>query len=150
VKTKTFTIPENVRQYLVDTNQKTITFQYTDPIHAMVSMLHFNPLAADEENLCFTYEKSRYYDDFCNGDRMKRIQVSSTGYFRVSVESTCSMHACHLFRGVGGYGVTVFRRFRNGGLEGSIHAKAGEGSSKTSFESLVIAPRAVVVPLHCV
>jgi hypothetical protein len=39
-------------------------------------MLHFNPLAAEPDNLCFTYEESDVYDDFCNGDRMKRIQES--------------------------------------------------------------------------
>ena len=42
----------------------------------MVSMLHFNPLSADWDNLCFTYEESETYDDFCNGDRVKRIQAS--------------------------------------------------------------------------
>jgi hypothetical protein len=33
-------------------------------------------LAADWDNLCFTYEESDVYDDFCNGDRVKRIQES--------------------------------------------------------------------------
>ena len=73
---RTFSIPERIRQYLTDTSLEEVTFQYTDPIHAMVSMLHFNPLAADWDNLCFTYEDNDYYDDFCNGDRMKRIQES--------------------------------------------------------------------------
>ena len=54
-----------------------ITFQYTDPVQALVSMLHFNNLVADEDNLCFVYEESDTYDDFCNGDRVKRIQVPS-------------------------------------------------------------------------
>jgi hypothetical protein len=54
---------------------ESVTFQYTDPVQALVSMLHFNPLATDEANLCFTYEESDTYDDFCNGERVKRIQV---------------------------------------------------------------------------
>ena len=74
LKSATFAIPESVRPFLVDTSLTEVTFQYTDPIHALVSMLHFNPLAADWDNLCFTYEDSEVYDDFCNGDRVKRIQ----------------------------------------------------------------------------
>jgi hypothetical protein len=75
IKSKTFVIPEDIRHLTTNPGQTSVTFQFTDPIHALVSMLHFNPLAADNDNLCFTYEKSRTYDDFCNGDRMKRIQV---------------------------------------------------------------------------
>ena len=77
VKSATFTIPLNVRPYMVNPAVSTLTFQYLDPIHALVNMLHFNPLAADEDNLCFTYEESPTYDDFCNGDRVKRIQVKT-------------------------------------------------------------------------
>ena len=68
-------IPEEIRQYLTDPTQEFVTFEYLDPVHALVSMLHFNPLAADWNNLCFTYEESSVYDDFCNGERVKRIQV---------------------------------------------------------------------------
>jgi hypothetical protein len=68
-------IPEDVRQYLTNPAQESVTFQYTDPIHALVNMLHFNGLAADPDNMCFVYEASDTYDDFCNGDRVKRIQV---------------------------------------------------------------------------
>ena len=53
-----------------------MTFQYTDPVLALVNMLHFNPLAADWDNLALTYEESDVFDAFCNGDRMKRIQAS--------------------------------------------------------------------------
>ena len=76
MKSATFAIPEEIRQYLVDTTLAEMTFQYTDPIHALVSMLHFNPLAANWDNLAFTYEESDAYDDYCTGDRMKRIQES--------------------------------------------------------------------------
>ena len=76
VKSATFAIPEDIRQYLVDPTLAEVTFQYTDPIHALVSMLHFNPLAANWDNLAFTYEESDAYDDYCTGDRMKRIQES--------------------------------------------------------------------------
>ena len=71
IKERTFLIPVNVREYQSDTSTTEVTFQYTDPIHALVSMLHFNPLAADPENTRFTFEPSRTYDDFCNGDRME-------------------------------------------------------------------------------
>jgi hypothetical protein len=73
VKSATFEIPLDIRQYLADTSLTSVTFQYSDPVHALIGMLHFNPLAADWNNLCFTYEESDFYDDFCNGERVKRI-----------------------------------------------------------------------------
>jgi hypothetical protein len=76
VKTAEFAIPDHIRQYLVNPAQTSVSFQYTDPVLALVNMLHFNPLAADWDNLALTYEESDVYDDFCNGDRMKRIQAS--------------------------------------------------------------------------
>ena len=76
MKSATFQIPHDIKQYLTDTSLSEVTFQYTDPVHALVGMLHFNRTAADWSNLCFTYEESDCYDDFCNGDRVKRIQAS--------------------------------------------------------------------------
>ena len=74
MKSATFTIPESIKKYLTDTSLNEVTFQYTDPVDVLVGMLHFNETAADWDNLCFTYEASDVYDDFCNGDRVKRIQ----------------------------------------------------------------------------
>ena len=76
LKYTTIEIPPENRPCLTDVTQESVTFEYKDPIVALVSMLHFNPLAADWENLCFTYEPSDVYDDFCNGDRVRRIQES--------------------------------------------------------------------------
>ena len=70
-------IPAEVRQHLVDPYVDEVVFSYTNPIHALISMLHFNSLASDWDNLCFTYEESDKYDDFCNGDRVRRIQVTN-------------------------------------------------------------------------
>jgi hypothetical protein len=75
VKSATFLIPEYVKPFLSNPKLESVTFQYQDPIHAMIGMLYFNPLAADWDNLCFTYEDGDEYEDFCNGDRVKRIQV---------------------------------------------------------------------------
>ena len=82
-----------VRQFLTDTSLEEVTFQYLDPIHALVSMLHFNPLAADWDNLCFTYEESDVYNDLCNGDRMKRIQESIS-------KGTAQLNAVMYFDGI--------------------------------------------------
>ena len=71
----TFTIPVDVRMHMQDPLEETCTFRYTNPVHALVNMLHFNPLAEDWDNLCFGYEPQPFYDDFCNGDRVRRIQV---------------------------------------------------------------------------
>ena len=71
----TFTIPVDVRMHMHDPFQETCTFRYANPVHALVNMLHFNPLAEDWDNLCFGYEPQPFYDDFCNGDRVRRIQV---------------------------------------------------------------------------
>jgi hypothetical protein len=76
LKSRTFSIPADIRPLLCNTALESVTFQYTDPIHALVSMLHFNPLAADWDNLALEYEESNVYDDYCNGDRMQRIQAT--------------------------------------------------------------------------
>ena len=79
MKTATFVIPDYVKPFISNPNLHSVDFQYQDPIQAMIGMLHFNPLAADWDNLCFTYEEGDEYDDFCNGDRVKRIQVLIVG-----------------------------------------------------------------------
>ena len=97
MKHKTFTIPADIRPYTTNPSLTSVTFQNTDPIHALVSMLHFNPLAADPENLCFTYEESASYDDFCNGDRVKRIQVCVVKVCRVIVVVLYCLCSCRTF-----------------------------------------------------
>ena len=78
---------------MTDTSLESVVFEYKDPIATMVGMLHFNSLAADWDNLCFTYEESDVYDDFCNGDRVRRIQESIP-------EGTAQLNAVLYFDGI--------------------------------------------------
>jgi hypothetical protein len=100
LKEATFYIPEDIREYLADTSLESVTFQYTDPVHALINMLHFNPLAADPDNLCFVYEESACYDDFCNGDRVRRIQVQMRVHYYSCVAGGVGGWEC-------GWGVVV-------------------------------------------
>jgi hypothetical protein len=52
----------------------TIEFHFEDPTEALVRLVICSPLAADEANLALHAEQSEYYEDFCNGDRWRRVQ----------------------------------------------------------------------------
>ena len=80
MKEARFPIPADVRLLLMDPTEEYVTFHYADPIHALVNMLHFNTLSADPDNMCFVYEEQPFLDDFCNGDRVRRIQASPYPY----------------------------------------------------------------------
>jgi hypothetical protein len=92
-----FTIPPDVRRHMMDPSQESVTFRYADPIHALISMLHFNPLAENWDNLCFTYEPGPVLDDFCNGDRVRRIQVGNHFLCRAPFLYCCHVQCLTLF-----------------------------------------------------
>jgi len=70
---QTTNIPPAI-QDLMAQPMESVTFQFVDPTEALVRLLLFSPLAAVRENLALHYEGGDTYDDFCNGDRWKRIQ----------------------------------------------------------------------------
>ena len=82
---KTFTldvaIPENVRELLADPGQTHIGFEFECPITEMIRVAMFSKTCKDWANVALSYEDSDgHLDDFCNGDRYKRIsQAISPG-----------------------------------------------------------------------
>ena len=61
-------------QDLMSEPKATVTFEFVDPTEALIRLLLFSPLAAQEENLALSYEAGDTYDDFCTGDRWGRAQ----------------------------------------------------------------------------
>lgn len=68
----TFPIPPNIQALLGPDAQTTVSFQCEDIILTMIRLLLFNPFNS-EENVQLLYEDSDYYDDYCNGERWKRV-----------------------------------------------------------------------------
>jgi hypothetical protein len=81
---KTFTldvpIPDNVRKLLADPAQTHIAFEFECPITEMIRIAMFSETCQCLDNVAFTYEENDgYLDDFCNGDRYKRIAADLRG-----------------------------------------------------------------------
>jgi hypothetical protein len=77
-KRKTFfldvPIPDDVRLLLADPTQATIAFEFECPITEMIRIAMFSKTCQSMDNVAFTYEDDDgHLDDFCNGDRYKRI-----------------------------------------------------------------------------
>ena len=67
-------IPMDVRKLLADPSQTHIAFEFECPITAMIRVAMFSRTCKSWDNVAFTYEENDgYLDDFCNGDRYKRI-----------------------------------------------------------------------------
>ena len=54
--------------------QDTVAFSCVDPTEALVRLLLFSPLAAHGANVALNYEPGDSFNDYCNGDRWKRVQ----------------------------------------------------------------------------
>ena len=80
-KRKTFCldvpIPDKVRALLADPGQTHIAFEFECPITEMIRIAMFSETCQSFDNVAFSYEENDgYLDDFCNGDRYKRIAAS--------------------------------------------------------------------------
>jgi hypothetical protein len=94
-KRKTFTldvpIPENVRVLLADPKQTHIGFEFECPITEMVRIAMFSETCQNWDNVALSYEENDgFLDDFCNGDRYKRIaaDISPSGAILGAVLAT--------------------------------------------------------------
>jgi hypothetical protein len=70
--TCTYPVPPEVQALMTDPKD-TIVMEFVDPTEALVRLLTCSPLCADKANVAFFPEESDYYDDYCTGDRMRRI-----------------------------------------------------------------------------
>ena len=73
--TVTTRVPLEVRA-LLSRSLDVVTFTHVDPTEALVRMLVTGPLADDPANLAFFPRNSATYDDFCDGERLARIQAA--------------------------------------------------------------------------
>jgi hypothetical protein len=83
-KRKTFTldvaIPDKVRVLLADPSQTKVEFSFECPITEMIRIAMFSETCQSIDNVAFSYEENNgFLDDFCNGDRYKRIAESMPG-----------------------------------------------------------------------
>ena len=67
-------VPENIKPYMTEPVDF-FNFEFDDPTDVLIRLLLFSPLAADPCNLCFRPEVRRYYEDFCDGSRMHRVEA---------------------------------------------------------------------------
>ena len=78
---KTYTldveIPMDVRELLADPSQTHVGFEFECPVTEMIRVAMFSRTCKSWENVALTYEDNDgYLDDFCNGDRYKRIAAN--------------------------------------------------------------------------
>jgi hypothetical protein len=70
-------IPLAVRELLADPSQTHIEFEFECPITEMIRVAMFSKTCKSWKNVALSYEDNQgYLDDFCNGDRYKRIAES--------------------------------------------------------------------------
>ena len=62
-----------VKQYM-STPTSEIIFEFFDPTDALCILATMSPLAADTNNLQLCARDSGWYEDFCDGERMHRVE----------------------------------------------------------------------------
>ena len=70
-----FPVPLDVQSKMTQP-QENITFTFFDPTETLVRLLVFSPVAARKDNLALFPESGEVLHDFCNGDRLRRIQAT--------------------------------------------------------------------------
>jgi hypothetical protein len=68
-----FSVPPEVQQLLGHNPPLTIPFSCENIVLVVMRLLLLNPFSGTKGNLQFKYEESSYYDDYCTGDRWKRV-----------------------------------------------------------------------------
>ena len=64
-----------VKQYMSKPTNE-IIFEFFDPTDALCLLATMSPLAADTKNLQLFARDSDWYEDFCDGERMHRVEKS--------------------------------------------------------------------------
>jgi hypothetical protein len=60
-------------QNLMSIPKTTVSFSFIDPTDALCRLIMLGPLAANEKNMSFSPRDSLYYEDFADGERLRRI-----------------------------------------------------------------------------
>ena len=69
-----FAVPDVVKQYMSKVTSE-IIFEFFDPTDALCILATMSPLAADTNNLQLFARDSDWYEDFCDGERMHRVEM---------------------------------------------------------------------------
>ena len=141
VVTQTTNIPQAIQDLMADP-MDSVTFKFVDPTEALARLLLFSPLAAVRENLALNYEAGDTYDDFCNGDRWKRVQAALPAG---ASALTCTIFFDGINMDAKGYAtsdgaIIVGGNFRKNARE-STYAKSSLGTFPTiKFPKVVLDP----------
>ena len=74
-RTTNFAVPLEIQALMGPDPQKEIKFSCEDVMLTIVRLLLLNPFNG-EEHIQLHYEESLYYDDYCTGERWKRVMDS--------------------------------------------------------------------------
>ena len=70
--TATFSVPDNVKALMAQPCSE-LTFRFLDPVCALLRLLTRGPLSANMDNIALYPRNHPYYEDFCDGEKLKRI-----------------------------------------------------------------------------
>jgi hypothetical protein len=124
----TVPIPENVQALLFEP-MESITWNFWNPCEILIRMVTMGPLSAKPKAFALFPVKSNHLDDFCHGEKMKRI-------FEAIPKDTSALSAILFFDEINrdqkgfvtGEGAVVVGAFFNKEARESTYAKASFGT----------------------
>jgi hypothetical protein len=124
----TVAIPAEVQMLLYEPLQS-ITWTFWNPIEVLVRLLTMGPLAAIPSTFALFPVESEYLDDFCHGEKLKRI-------YNAIPRNTCVLSSILFFDEINrdqkgyatGEGAIVVGAFYNKEARNSTYAKASLGT----------------------
>ena len=127
-RTVTVEIPPKVQELLYEGLQS-ITWEFWNPCELLIRMLTMGPLSAEQSALALFPVESEYLEDFCHGDKMKRI-------FAAIPKNTTALSSILFFDEINrdqkgyatGEGAIVVGAFFNKDARNSTYAKASFGT----------------------
>jgi hypothetical protein len=136
----TVSIPKEVQALLFEP-METLTWEFWNPCEILIRMATMGPLSANPKAFALFPVESMHLDDFCHGEKMKRI-------FNAIPQDTCALSAILFFDEINrdqkgfvtGEGAVVVGAFFNKEARESTYAKASFGT----FPKLPI-PKVVVL-----
>jgi hypothetical protein len=146
-RTVTVEIPPKVHALLYEGLQS-ITWEFWNPCELLIRMLTMGPLSAQQSAFALFPVESEYLEDFCHGDKMKRI-------FAAIPKNTCALSSILFFDKINrdqkgyatGEGAIVVGAFFNKDARYSTYAKASFGTfPKINIPKVAFISACSVVP----
>ena len=67
-----YNVPDNI-QVMMSQPTSALQFRFLNPVAALMRLLTRGPLSGDPDNLSLFPREHPYYEDFCDGEKLKRI-----------------------------------------------------------------------------